>query len=762
MKTSLFFKTGLAVFAFILYSNVTRASYTAVASGNWSSSATWGGTSPGSNVSGQDIVIPNGITVGLDIDVVFSGISNSFTVNGNLANGGMTGVTITQGSLAGSGSVTINRLTFTSLGNAAAFTGNMSLSLFENRGATLTLAAMISVTDTLNMDAGSMLLNAGANLILQANSTVLVNNGSLSVHGGVFNNIYAYNVVYTGSSKATGIELNTLFLNRLYIRMSDNTQTLTLGNDLLVSGALSLSTGIFDFSGQKLTLLSYLNTGAGASLASSSTSVLTMLSAEPVTSGFYFTSGSSLQEWSINLSNSAKVKLYTALSLTGSLKLLAGPLSLETGAALATSAGAMIHIESGILISNGGSFNGTASYDVEYMGGSMTGGAELTGTGLRNLTVSLNTASGGQVTLAANTSIAGRLNLANGNLDLHGFNLLLNGTFQSSGTGSFIGHKNSELDLNLTASSGSAITFDASNQNLNILQINITGGGSVSLGSALTISGNLNFGNGVLDIANSDLLIQGSATINAYSDTRYILTSGTGRLFLYVNAGGPASVAPIGTATGFAPVGLLQSAAGSSAYFMVRAEDGVFAQGTSGFNSASIASVVNHTWFVEASSGTTVDLSLQLSWTVAAELNGFNRTQAFISHYMASHWDAYAFASASAGSNNTYGLMRTGITTLSPFTVADNQAALGIQTLALPHIEFYPNPASSEINIELEGNTAYWSYEILDVTGKIQMSTINNESFNRFTIGALPNGSYFLRITNPENHRTLVKRFVKI
>jgi hypothetical protein len=762
MKTSLFFRTGLAVFALLMYSNVTRA-YTAVASGNWSNSATWGGANPGGSISGQDIVIPNGITVAMDIDVSFSGLSNSFTVDGSLVSGGTTGVTITQGSLAGSGSVTINRLTFSSLGTADAFTGTMALNLFENRGAALVLAAAVNVADTLNMDAGNILLSAGANLILQTNSTVKVNDGSLSIHGGVFNNINAYNAVYIGTSKTTGIELNTLFLNQLYIHLNDNTQTLTLGNDLLVNGAVSLSSGVFDFSGKKLTLLSHLTTGAGAALASNSSSMLTMVSVESMTSGFYFTSGSTLQEWSINISGSGKVKLYTPITLTGSLKLLTGPLSLESGSMLSVSSGTVIHIESGSLIPNGGSFSGTASYDVEYMGGSLAGGMELSGTGLRNLTVSLNSVSGGRISLGANTSVAGTLNLAYGSLDLHGFKLTLNGTYAASGNGSFIGNMNSELDLNLHYSSGEIITFDASNQNLQTLQINISSGGTVALGSPLTIYSQLGFGSGMLDIANYDLLLQGTASITGYSDLNYIITSGTGRLMLYVsNIGGHATVFPVGTSSGFAPAGIQQSTSGNAAFFMVHVADGVYTQGSSGFNSATITSVVNHTWFIEASSGTTVDATLQLGWIAAAEMNGFNRAQAYISHYTGGQWDTYASAAATSGSNNTYTMTRAGITSLSPFTVADNRAVMGIAEAASPRVEFYPNPASDEINIELETNGDYWIYEILDVTGKTQMSTVNNASFNRLPIGNLPNGSHFLRIINQANHRIMVKRFVKI
>jgi len=191
--------------------------------------------------------------------------------------------------------------------------------------------------------------------------------------------------------------------------------------------------------------------------------------------------------------------------------------------------------------------------------------------------------------------------------------------------------------------------------------------------------------------------------------------------------------------------------------------DGVYAGGTSGYNSAAISSVVNHTWLIEAASGTTVNMSLSLAWTAAAEVNGFDRSQSYISHFVNAQWDTYAVASASAGANNTYVMNRTGITSLSPFTVADNKAALGIQeAVTLPAIQFYPNPATSELNVEIRENETTWLYEIIDVTGKTVFSTLSNTPINRFAVNELENGSYFMRISNPVDHRTFVKRFVKI
>jgi len=761
MKSNLFFKTGLAVFALILYSSTLRA-YTAVASGNWSNSATWGGTAPGATVSNQDIVIPYGITVGLDMDVSFSGLSNSFTVDGSIANAGTTGITLVQGTFSGSGSVAAHRVTFSSLA-AVTFSGNMNLNVLVNEGAAVALGAVVTITDTLNLDAGSILLNTGGNMVLQTNSTVRVNNGSLSIHGGVFNNTNSYNVVYVGASKTTGIELNTLTLGQLYINLSDNTQTLTLGNDLLVNGALSVSAGAFDFSGRQLTLRSDLVMGKGTAFTSNTSSQLIIESDGMITSALNFSAGSSIQVLSVHLTSNGKVGLASSLGIAGYLKLMLGALSIENGATVTAQSGSIVHIEYGSMIMNGGAFNGTASYDVEYMGGPLPGGVELTGAGLNNVTVSLTAPSPSAISLNGNVAVAGKLNLIFGSINLNGYNLALNGTFFSSGTGSIIGHINSELDVNLAGYASGALVFDASNQQLKTLSINIANGGSITMGSPLSINTLLNFSNGLIDIAGNDLIILSTASITGYSDTRYVITSGTGRLQLFVKSGSPSVLFPIGTATGYAPGTIQQVGGGSSGNFMIHVMDGVYAGGTSGYNSAAISSVVNHTWLIEAASGTTVNMSLSLAWTAAAEVNGFDRSQSYISHFVNAQWDTYAVASASAGANNTYVMNRTGITSLSPFTVADNKAALGIQeAVTLPAIQFYPNPATSELNVEIRENETTWLYEIIDVTGKTVFSTLSNTPINRFAVNELENGSYFMRISNPVDHRTFVKRFVKI
>ncbi|HWY34037.1 MAG TPA: hypothetical protein VNX68_05280, partial [Nitrosopumilaceae archaeon] len=182
MKIYILKMSLIALLTFTL--SVSVKAFTATVSGNWSSSSTWGGVGPGATVTSTDVTIPAGITVTLDMNVSFTGATNSFTVNGTLMNSTMNGLTVNQGSFTGSGSVSINKLEFTSLGTYS-FTGTINLHRFSNLGANLLLGSITNVMDTLNLDGGNILLNTGSNLTMQSNSVIRVNSGSLVINGGI-------------------------------------------------------------------------------------------------------------------------------------------------------------------------------------------------------------------------------------------------------------------------------------------------------------------------------------------------------------------------------------------------------------------------------------------------------------------------------------------------------------------------------------------------------------------------------------------------
>jgi len=109
--------------------------------------------------------------------------------------------------------------------------------------------------------------------------------------------------------------------------------------------------------------------------------------------------------------------------------------------------------------------------------------------------------------------------------------------------------------------------------------------------------------------------------------------------------------------------------------------------------------VVNKTWEIDAGVGVTVNMNLKLGWVAADEVNGFNRTLSYISHYM-TNWDMYLSSAAVSGANNTYETTRTGITSLSPFAVVDTSALLSTENIVRTGISIYPNPTVDFITLE--------------------------------------------------------------
>ncbi|MDP1802238.1 MAG: hypothetical protein Q8L81_12850, partial [Bacteroidota bacterium] len=503
MKTKLF-TIKIAVVALGIFFSTAAHAFTAVTSGNWSNPTTWGGIAPPATVANQDIIIPVGITVTLDANVTFAGLLNTFNVAGVLTSTTTNWISITQGGLTGGGTISVNRINFSALGTTS-FSGNLNLKRLTNSTAVLAFTAIANISDTLDLEAGNILLNTNGNLTMQSNSTVKVNTGSITVGGGIFNSSNAYNVMYIGNSKTTGIELNSVTVQHLYLAMNNNTQVVTLNNNTIANGNTTISLGKIALNGKQFTMKGNLTLGAGSTFVSNATSTMIIEGAGFLTGALFFDAASSINDLIINRTPNGMVKLANPLNIVGHLKLMDGIFSIESGGMLTMSAASTVHVEKGTLALNTGSLIGTAPYNVEYMGNTnATSGTELTGSGLNNLTVSY-TANSNKVTLNNNTIVGGNLNMVNGSMSLNGKNLILNGTISQNSNSKFIGHSTSELHLNLTSVSSDTLFFDntsTANQSLSKLRVNLTPTTTIALGSKLNINNELTFIKGKIELVN--------------------------------------------------------------------------------------------------------------------------------------------------------------------------------------------------------------------------------------------------------------------
>lgn len=748
-----------AIIAVLISISTNMSAFTAVVSGAWSSATTWGGIAPGATVSNQDIIIPTGITVDLDIDVTFNGLINTFTVDGTLNSASNNSVWITGGTFAGSGSVDIHRLSFSGLLTTTTFTGTLNLNSLQNQGSTLTMSSSTTISDTLDLDSGSMILGTGSNLTMAANSNVRVNAGTLTTTGGVFSTSASYDVWYYGASKTTGLEINSSNLRNLWISLTDFNQVLTQGlSNFTVNGDFSLNIGQYNIGPNHLTLNGNYTQNVLSVITSTATTDLTFLGTGMPTSNMIFSVGSTINNIEVNRTN-GDYKLGSDLSVAGTIYVTDGHFTLNAGT-LTMAAGSTIQITDGNFLQFGGSFDGTASYDVNYVGTTNATDIELSGTGLNNVRVGM-TSNSDTLTLTSDVTVNGNLDLNMGMLSLDGNDITLDGTFDQNAAAPFLGDSTSRMTLNLT-STLDTIYFGGNSMHLDELVVNIPATTSILLASNLTIHNSLDFTSGKIEITNSNLNFRPGASVNGFDDTRYIVTSGSGQVEMQVVSNATYITYPIGTMTEYAPAFLQQTSTGTTGMFKVRSMDNVYSQGTTGFDASSTEAVVDKTWVVDAPAVAVVNMNVRFGWKQTDEVNGFNRAQSHIAKYNNNSWDSYMTSAATTGPNTTYESTRNGVTSTGAFAVVDTSVVLGINNNQpiVAAINIYPNPTADVVTVETTAQANYL-YEIFDVTGKSIASVSNANPVNKFDLSAYNSGFYFIRITNIESHATITKRIVK-
>jgi hypothetical protein len=751
-----------AIVAVLIAISTNAHAFTAVVSGAWSSATTWGGVGPGTTVSSQDVIIPTGITVDLDVDVTFSGlVINTFTVDGTLNSTANHNIWMTGGAFAGSGTVDVHRLSFSGLLTTASFTGSLTVNTLQNQGSALALAAFVTISDTLDLDGGSILINTGGNVSLMTDANVRVDAGTLATGGGVFTTTTSYDVWYYGTSKTSGLEVNSTNLGDLHLMLDDNLQILTQGiNNLVINGALDMQTGQLDISNNHITLKGDIVVSTGSLLISSATTDITVMGSGPTADGLRFTATSSVHDIEIDRSPNGSCKLGTSVACAGTIFLTDGDFILMSGATLTMNAGSKVQVTDGDFVQNGGVFDGTASYDVNFVGGSHTSGVELTGSGLNNVMLGMSSMSD-TVMLDDDVTINGNLDMSTGMMSLEGYDLSLEGTFDQNASAVFIGDSASSMTINVTTANGDTLYFGGQKY-LDDFELDIPAAGMLLLASDLTIYGALDLTSGKLEITNSNLHMRSTASVNGYDDTRYIVTAGSGQVEMQVNSNSTYVTYPIGTLTNYAPAAIQQTSTGTSGMFQVRAMDNVYSQGTTGFDASSTESVVDKTWVVNSAAAVVVNMNIRLGWKQADEVNGFNRNQSRISKYGSNVWDTYPASAATPGANNTYESTRQGVTSTGPFAVVDTSAILGVEKPAIAAgINIYPNPTADVVTVETGDAHAAYLYEVYDVTGKIVTSTSNANAVNKFDFTSYTNGCYFIKITNTDSNATVIKRIVK-
>ncbi len=406
------------------------AVFTATSSGNWSSSATWGGgdAMPGILVTDDQILIPAGIIVYLDQDITVKGPLSNLIVNGELY-GSDNSLSLSNGKLSGSGQGNINIESISFSGVCTLFfTGNLHLHDFTNSCQQLYLFANTIIVNSLNLKSGVLTIAYGGNLTLQNGCIVNVSGGKLDLNGGLFTALDTYNINYSGSSAIIGAEASASGLKDINVNLNGDSRQLIMADNLNLYGQFAIQLG-------ELVMGTHSLSANGISTASSG-----LINSTGESSIFIFGNTNStlrfkgslptLGNLNINTGNLVRTTLESDLWVSGDL--MSDDLNLASGTIDLN--GHTLSVSGDINLSVFVSFIGGGNSSLEiHSDNSVNGKLKFAdGAGqLKNLQIDIG--SGGDVILGSDLSVSGILDLDDG------FVILRNNNLSIAATGEIMG-----------------------------------------------------------------------------------------------------------------------------------------------------------------------------------------------------------------------------------------------------------------------------------------------------------------------------------
>jgi hypothetical protein len=454
------------------------------------------------NSAGQTLKLGSDLTV----SGAYAQTNGIVNINGNTLS--LSG-TATFPAAVGNGTIT-GSATSSLLISATAITNNLNLTVgsqtlnnftLNSPGRTLTLGTAITVGGTFTQTAG----------ILALNGQVLTLNGAAAFPAAAANGTITGTAASDLNINATSITNPVFFTGAGAMRnltLNCPGQTLKLGSNLTVSGALTQTKGILDINGTTLSLsgtIVFPTTAANGTISGSATSNLS-ITGTSITNNLFMTAGSQ------TLNNLTLNKAGLTLSL-GSNLTVSGTYAQTNG---------IVNINGNTLL-----LSGTATFPAAVANGTITGSATsnllISATTITN---NLNLTAGAQTlnnftlnspgkTLRTGTAltVSGTFNHTNGVLRITGMPLTLSGTIVfpvASANGTITGSNTSTLTVTGTSVSNS-LFFTAGSQTLKSFVVNCPGQ-TVNMGSALTVATTFTLSNGILNLNGQTLTINGTAT----------------------------------------------------------------------------------------------------------------------------------------------------------------------------------------------------------------------------------------------------------
>ena len=693
------------------------------------------------------------------VELNLDNASSEVTLGGNAEVNG--DLTITQGTLViGNNSLTVNGVIDASTNGSIDASAGSSLSVSTNGSGEIDLSFADS-PETI----GTLSIGAGSNASAELNGDLLVmsefdlisgtfslNGNSLSVSGdftgnGEFEASTGSDFSISGNGSVTGgliLAAGGQSMGDVTIDLT-NGQSIEFGGNGIVSGSFDFQNGTIDLqSGSSLILDGSAAFGASAEFDGDATADLSISTSTSATGEISFSNGSAtVGNLTVDIDGNGSVSLGSDLGVDGELSLANGSLDVN---------GNTLMINGDIAAGSSGSISVDSSSDIEInASGNLSGDLTFTSGSSTAGNVVIDISGNGSVSLGSDLGIDGEIDLANGSLDVNGNTLIINGDIAAGGSGSISVDSSSDIEIHANGDLNGELSFTAGNSTMGDLVIDIDNDGSVMLGSDAGVSGTLDLQNGFIAIGGSDLMVSGN--VNGGTDGSYVVTTGQGSLMLDVAAATEAFFA-VGTEASYAPATLLQASGSGSGMFGVSVANDVYAAGMAGTDMSTWGPMVDHTWNITSELSSSIDLTMTLEWDAAAEVNAFDRTDAYISHYVNAAWDMTATASATLNASGRYELSRSGVTSLSPFAVFDGATAVGIDESEELTVSFFPNPAVDVVTYTLGGQNGNTFIDWIDASGKVVASEIVQGTRGTMDVSALSAGIYTVRITNEESVAT--------
>ncbi len=486
------------------------ATIIATSSGSWNSASTWNGSVPPTVLQIDQVVIPVGITVDLDNSVRIDGLSASIRVDGTLRTSSVDSIDVFRGELSGNGRVDVGIIRLNTLA-IFSFRGQLDAEYVRSSALSIQWSAQTQVRKEIELR-GLLTLLSGSSIDLMAGAEIILDGGGLMLSGGLLDLQKSYTVRYVQSPIVCGVELSGSGLRNVVVDISSGS-SLSLSSDLILDGSLVIRSGTLQLNNHSLFISGNVEVNAGAALASTAFSSISISSSMTQTSVLRFSSsGSIIDKLQLSLSPASTVVLQSQLEITGSLRLQGGSFDFSNQ---------RLHLDGDFISS--GSLKSSATSELSISSSANLGSALRFANGSQNVGV-LRVSMDKSLTLRLQSPlrIHSQLVLENkSNLSIEGQTVELVGTL--NGDGALV--VDSLTELHFTSSSALSSSLSVLGSSLGTLRIDASSSFRLNMQSNLRVLRTLNIARGNLSLGSHRLETLGG--INCSVDGSVAASSGS-------------------------------------------------------------------------------------------------------------------------------------------------------------------------------------------------------------------------------------------